>query len=524
MTELAQMLNEDCWTFARYMLPDFMFGDVHKTILQDMSREDRLEEDPNLLVLIPRDHLKSVMLATYATWRVARNPAYTILYITADEDLGRLQMSFMQNIFESAQFTEAYPDHFARESGRREKWTGMALNVDHPLRKERNIRDETIAVKTVKAGKTGRHPDEIMYDDLVVPENAYTSIGRREVRQGAAQAVSLAKTSSLMTAVGTTYHPQDQYAIWSEATYTKYSRDGEFEGERPLWKIITHKVETQGDGRGLYLWPRTYSPKLKDWFGWDIASISKKKAEYINNGESAAFYAQYYMEPNDPTSHRISSDRFRYYNPAKLVYDKPTGSWKYDGKKLKIGCYLDVAVTDAASRNARKADFTALGVVGVDKEGFYYVLELRQFQTDKRQVYYDNIIELYRTWGFRACHIELENAGKLLAEALKDMVRSEGYSLVITGKPAPRGISKHERHAAITVPKYENGSVLHRQGGFTPELEEQIMKERPAHDDLLDVITAALDDLKPPPNRDAFGTSNVTSISAAHGRFGGRRR
>lgn len=520
---LAEALNENCWAFARYMLPDFMFGDIHKSVLQEMGREDRHSDAPNLLVLIPRDHLKSVMLAVYATWRVARNPAYTILYITADEDLGRLQMSFMQNIFESDRFKEIYPDHFYKENGRRDKWTSMALNVDHPRRTELNIRDETIAVKTIKSGKTGRHPDEIMYDDLVVPENAYTALGRKEVRQGAAQAVSLNKTNSLMTGVGTTYHPQDQYAVWGEASYPRYDEDREYIGDFPLWKIITHKVESQGDGLGEYLWPRVFSPSLKQWFGWDISSISRKKAEYISNGENAAFYAQYYMEPNDPSSHRIKSDQFQYFNPGKVEYKG--GDWYYAGKKLRIGCFLDVAVTDAASRNARKADYTALAVVGVDPDGFYYILELNQFQTDKRQVYYDNIIEMYRTWKFKKVHIELENAGKLLGEALKDMIRKDGYSLVVDGKPAPRGISKFERHASITVPKYENGSVLHRKGGWTPELEEQIMKERPAHDDLLDVVTAALDILKPPASNDMFVTNEEARVVVpAHNRFGGRRR
>ena len=268
------------------------------------------------------------------------------------------------------------------------------------------------------------------------------------------------------------------------------------------------------------------SPRLKDWFGWDIASLSKKKAEYISNGEQAAFYAQYYMEPNDPSSYRVASDKFQYYNPSKLLYEKSNNTWKYNGKVLSIICCLDVAVTDAASKNARKADYTALAIVGVDHEGYYYVLDLQQFQTDKRQVYYDEIISLYRKWKFRRVYVELENAGKLLSESLKDMVRQDGYNIRIEGKPAPRGISKHERHASITIPKYEQGSVYHRQGGWTPELEEQIMKERPAHDDLLDVMTMALDKLKiPADKKQRWGNTTEQVVQlAAHSKFGGRRR
>lgn len=520
--ERRELLEKDLWLFAQFCLPHFSFGDIHKTTFRLFGSEDRQQDMPNILALIPRDHLKSVMVAVYSAWRVARDPAYTILYISANEDLGRLQMSFIQNIFQSKEFRALWPKHFDPEAGRRDKWTSLAINTDHPLRRERNIRDETIAVKTVKSDKTGRHPDEIIYDDLVVPNNAYTELGRGEVRKGASEAVSLAKSNALMTAVGTTYHPKDQYAIWKESTYMDYSDDGEYIGEKNLWHVIEHQVEDVGDGTGTYLWPRVWNPGLKQWFGWDIRSISKKKAEYLNNGEGTQFYAQYYMQANDPSSHRLSYDEFNYWTAQHLTHKE--GSWFYNGKKLTIGMFMDVAITDAAARNARKADFTALAVVAVDTEGFYYVLHLEQFQTDQRKVYYDWVIQLWKKWGFKTLDIELEGAGKIIAEAIKEQLRQDGYSLIVTGKTAPRGVSKAERHASITIPKYSQGNVLHQKGGWTTELEEQIVKERPAHDDLLDVVTMAIEKLKQPYKSSwDFGGVEGSNIIAANNRFGGRR-
>lgn len=520
--ERRALLEGDLWMYARFVLPHYSFGDIHKDVFRLIGAQDRAQTKPNILALIPRDHLKSVMVAVYSTWRVARNPAYTLLYISANEDLGRLQMSFIQNIFQSREFRTLWPDHFMPEMGRRDKWTGLAINVDHPLRRERNIRDETIAVKTVKADKTGRHPDEIIYDDLVVPNNAYTELGRGEVRKGASEAVSLAKSNALMTAVGTVYHPKDQYAVWKDATYMDYTDDGKYLGEKNLWHVIEHRVEDQGDGAGTYLWPRVWNPGLKEWFGWDIRSISKKKAEYVSNGESAQFYAQYYMEANDPSSHRLRYDGFNYFNPKLLLWKQT--HWEYSGKKLTIGCFMDAATTDASSRNAKKADFTALAVVGIDTEGFYYVLQLEQFQTDQRTVYYDWIIQLWKKWGFKTVDIELENAGKVIAEGLKEQLRMDGYSLIVTGEAALRGISKAERHASITLPRYEQGIVLHNKGGWTVELEEQLVKERPAHDDLLDAVTMGITKLKQPfKSLWAFSGDKENNIIAASSRFGGRR-
>lgn len=520
--ERRQLLEDDLWLFAQFCLPHFSFGDIHRDVFRLFGSKDRQKSMPNILALIPRDHLKSVMVAVYSCWRVARNPAYTILYISANEDLGRLQMSFIQNIFQSKEFRTLWPDHFVPEQGRRDKWTGLALNTDHPLRTQRNIRDETIAVKTVKADKTGRHPDEIIYDDLVVPNNAYTELGRSEVRRGASEAVSLAKSSALMTAVGTVYHPKDQYAVWKDSSYNDYTDAGEFIGQERLWHVIEHQVEDNGDGTGNYLWPRVWNPGLKEWFGWDIRSISKKKAEYVSNGESTQFYAQYYMQANDPSSHRLRYDQFTYFTPKHLLWKD--GHWEYNGKKLTIGCFMDAATTDAASRNAKKADYTALAVIGIDTEGFYYVLQLEQFQTDQRSVYNDHVIQLWKKWGFKEIHIELENAGKIIAEGMKEQLIREGYSLIVTGKAAPRGTSKAERHASITMPRYEQGIVLHNKGGWTTELEEQIVMERPAHDDLLDVVTMGIENLKQPYRSQwSYSSDETTNVIAAHSRFGGRR-
>ncbi len=523
--ERRTLLENDLWMYAQFVLPHYSFGDIHKDVFQLIGASNRHEVNPNILALIPRDHLKSVMVAVYSSWRVARNPAYTILYISANEDLGRLQMSFIQNIFQGKEFRALWPDHFIPEVGRRDKWTSLSVNTDHPIRIARNIRDETIAVKTVKADKTGRHPDEIIYDDLVVPNNAYTELGRGEVRKGASEAVSLAKSNALMTAVGTVYHPKDQYAIWKDSSYQEYTDDGEYIGEKNLWHVIEHQVEDQGDGTGNYLWPRVWNPALKEWFGWGIQSISKKKAEYISNGESTQFYAQYYMEANDPSSHRLRYDSFNYFNPKHLLFKREEGHWEYSGKKLTIGCYMDAATTDAGSRNAKKADYTALAVVGIDTEGFYYVLQLEQFQTDKRTVYYDWVIQLWKKWGFKRLDIELESAGKIIAEGMKEQLRKDGYSLIVEGRPAPRGISKAERHASITIPRYEQQVVLHNKGGWTTELEEQLVKERPAHDDLLDVVTMGIEQLKQPykAHWSFSGEEDGGSVIAAHNRFGGRR-
>lgn len=521
--ELRLLVCSDLWAYAQYILPLYAFGDIHRDCFRQMSDPDRVNTVPNLLLLIPRDHLKSVMAAVYCTWRIACDPTYTIMYVTADEDLGRLQMSFMKNIFESDRFRYLFPDHFEPEVGRREKWTGLAISSSHPLRKELNIRDETIVCKTVKSGKTGRHPKEIVFDDLVVPENAYTEVGRNLVREAASQLSSMQVTGGLMTAVGTRYHLGDQYALWMTAMYEVFDDEGHWIEDRPLWAVTEKQVENAGDGSGHYLWPRTKTASGA-WYGWDRQSLARKKAEYTVNGQLTQYFAQYYMEPNDPGSHRLKDEDFKYADRRHLEYHQ--GIWYYDKKKLNILAVMDVAITDAAAQSAIKADYTAILVLGQDTEGFYYVLDMIQFQTDKRSVYYKELVNLWKKWEFKRIYIEMEQAGKIVGQGIQEDLINDQYSLIVDGNNAPRGIAKHERHASIAIPKYEQGAVFHFKGGYTGELEEQLKKPRPAHDDLLDCVTMGIEHIKKPQSRSSGwgrGRTSQDNVLVASNRFGGRR-
>ena len=197
--------------------------------------------------------------------------------------------------------------------------------------------------------------------------------------------------------------------------------------------------------------------------------------------------------------------------------------WEYSGRKLSIVAAMDVATTDAASKHARRADYTAIAVVGQCSEGYYYVLDLDLFKTDKRDIYGDKLIELYKKWRFRRTYVETEAAGRLVAQGLKDYVREFGYSLIIEGHTAPRNMSKQERHASILLPKYEQGLVYHTEGGYTDMLEDQIQQPRPAHDDAKDAVTIAIENSQRPSDRSMYARMvGGGTVVKAHNRFGGR--
>src|SRR5690606_2385322 len=158
--------------------------------------------------------------------------------------------------------------------------------------------------------------------------------GRESVSKKASQFTSIRNAGGFTLACGTRYHPNDIYAVWKEQNYPIYNDEGEQIDLRPVWQITEHVVEKDG----LFIWPRVIRPKDKKAFGFDMNVLSRIKAEY---SDKTQFYAQYYNDPNDPSSNRISNDKFQYYNPRLL---RPEGSrWFYNGKRLNVYAAVDFA-------------------------------------------------------------------------------------------------------------------------------------------------------------------------------------
>jgi phage terminase large subunit-like protein len=399
------------------------------------------------------------------------------------------------------------------EEGKRDKWSAWAINVDHPLRKEAGIRDNTIIVKTIKSNATGLHCSHLVLDDVVVPQNAYTETGRREVRAAVSQFASIKNPGAVTKAVGTVYHPKDIYSDMMEAKVPVIDKEtGAVTGERKLWDVWKEAVEDSGDGTGNFLWPRTKDPKTGKWYGFDASILAGIKAQYFSMGERAQFYAQYYNEANDPESHRLSREVFQYYDPKYLRQEG--GEWFFKGDRLRVFAAVDFAYTSGT-----QSDYTAIAVIGRCAKGYIYVLDLDRFRTTKYEEYYRRILDMHLKWGFRKLRVETNAGANLICEYIKDRIREEGVRFTLDGKnTSSRGGSKEQRIAAILEPRYENGDVWHPRSGLVMELEEELMLERPAHDDLKDALAAAVEISSPPM---AYGNKSKVFRLKTHPRFGG---
>ena len=412
--ELREAAMNDLVLFAKLVNPGYMYGSVHEEIYRWMQDYTLFGQGKSLtankLIMLPRAHLKSHMVATWCAWIITRHPEVTMLYVSATAELAITQLYAIKNILASTTYTRYFPEYVNPQEGSREKWSSTKIIIDHPKRKREGIRDATIATAGLTTNTTGWHADVIVADDLVVPENAYTEDGRESVSKKTSQFTSIRNTGGFTMACGTRYHPVDIYHVWKGQSYEIFDEEGIIVDYAPTWEIKEYKVETDG----IFIWPRRVRTDGKA-FGFDPQSLARIRSEYTDNTQ---FHAQYYNDPNDPGSERISRDKFQYYDPRYL---KKEGSvWTFKGQRLNI-----YAAVDFAFSLSKKADYTAIVVIGIDPEGFIYVLDVDRFKSDKTAEYFQHISQLHSKWRFKKLRAEVTVAQQIIVNDIKDMIKKQ---------------------------------------------------------------------------------------------------
>ncbi len=504
---IREAAEADLETFIRLVAPKQVIGSVHSELCRWWTRQGRKRHQ---LTLLPRDHGKSRYVAFRVAWWITKHPEIRILYISATANLAEKQLKFVKDILDSSIYRRYWPEMVHPEEGKREKWTNSEISVDHPKRKEEAIRDPTVFTGGLTTSMTGLHCDVAVLDDIVVYENAYTEEGRNRVRSQYSLLSSIEGADAEEWVVGTRYHPKDLYADMAKMDEDIYDKSGEIIGSEPIYEIFERQVEDAGDGTGQFLWPRQQRTDGK-WFGFDRQVLASKRGKYLDRTQ---FRAQYYNDPNDPGELRIGRDKFQYYDKKFLTFDN--GSWFYKNSRLNVFASVDFAYS-----LKKRADYTAIVVIGVARDGHIYVLDIDRFKSDRVSEYYQHILDLHVKWDFRKLAAEVTAAQKAIVNELKDSyIRPNGLFLsVVEHKPTRHQGSKEERLAAILEPKYDNQSVWHYMGGNCQVLEDELIAQNPAHDDCMDALATAIE-ISVPPTGNVARNHKVANVIYDK-RFGG---
>ena len=496
------LCKQDFNTYIATMAPYAVMGNVHKEFAKFL--EGTKGTTQYRLGLLPRGHRKSFLVAMYVCWRIVNNPAITILYISSTAGLAELQLQIIKQTLEGKLHQKIFPGLINPDEGKRKRWTTSEICVDHPLRVKEGVRDNTITAVGLTTTITGFHDDLIILDDLVEPNND-NATGRALVSSRYGQLQSILNAGGEIIAVGTRYNPVDLYNDLMNTYEDIFDESGNLVGRKQQWSVFQREVETNGE----FLWPRTKRSDGK-YFGYDMKELSRIKAGYLDKTQ---FYAQYYNNPNMAGASCISRDMFYYYEPDKLICRN--GTWTYSGKVLNVFAAMDFAYTTGAH-----SDWTVLAVVGVDKDGIYYILSLNRFKTSKISDYHEAIAQGHNKYHFKKLRAEATAAQSVIVAQIKEALKAEGIRLQIEEyKPTK---DKEERMQAILRPRYEEGLILHYRGGNCELLEEELVSARPEHDDLKDAVASAVDICVAPSSFNFMRSfSSFKNNEVRYGKFGG---
>lgn len=504
LDRMKRRAEEDLSYFAHLVNPLRLYADVHEELFEWWTRPLK---KPNQLALLPRGHQKSHCAAVKAAWLITKDPAITIMYVSATAQLAEAQLYAIKQILTSDIYQLLWPEMTHVDEGKRERWTTAEISVDHPIRKQEGIRDFTIAARGITANIAGLHCDHIFLDDLVVPNNAYTTDGRNKVAAMYSQLASIKNPGAETTVVGTRYHAQDLYATLMEIKQDIYDEENdEIIGRELTYEIMERVVEKEG----VFLWPKQMRGDGK-FFGFDRKELERIRSEYV---DTAQFYSQYYNNPNDPSNARVTRDKMQYYDTKHLKLDN--GYWFFKDRRLNVFAAIDFAF----SLN-NKADYTAVVVIGIDHEKNIYVLDVDRFRTDRISVYFDHILKAHQKWEFKKIRAEITVAQAAIVRELKEnYIKPMGLLLSIDEyRPSRHEGNKEERIAASLEPRYDNLKMWHYKGGNCTLLEEELLLAKPPHDDIKDALTAAIDIALAP--KSGANRENKKSNVIFHSRFGG---
>ncbi|RMH37994.1 MAG: hypothetical protein D6694_12755 [Gammaproteobacteria bacterium] len=203
------LILTDLWFLIRVVLGWHWFDEhLHGKILMRHWFGNRGEkEERDKLTLIPRGHIKTMMQQARLVQYILRFPNRAVLVASGTEDLAKDVGRAISTILKDNKILqELFPDILPNSDNPAKFWGAKGYSL--PNRKPRT--DPTLYCCSTKTNIIGRHPDLIVWDDIVVDRNNNPA-GRKEVLNFVNQCKALLPPHGWIEALGTRYSDADIY-------------------------------------------------------------------------------------------------------------------------------------------------------------------------------------------------------------------------------------------------------------------------------------------------------------------------
>ena len=119
--DVREAAENDLFFFAKLVNPGYMYGSIHAELFRWIQNYTLYGKDDemanNKLIMLPRAHLKSHIIATAAAWLATRHPEITMLYVSATAELAISQLYDIKNILSSPVYRKYWPEYVHPDVG-----------------------------------------------------------------------------------------------------------------------------------------------------------------------------------------------------------------------------------------------------------------------------------------------------------------------------------------------------------------------------------------------------------------------
>lgn len=454
LKEIADLCQWDlkflCEQFLGYKDWDKVHDGVEK-LLRKPSKKKAL--------LLPRGHLKSTLVTVaWTIQKILKEPNIRVLIANQVWDMSRAFLREIKAQLVSSQLKYLFGDFVSP------KW-----NDDMIIVKQRTkaLKEPTILTTGVEAETTGGHFDLIILDDLTGLQNSNTPEQREKAKRFRRSMINLLEPGGTLMEIGTRWHLDDTFSVI-------------FEKESRYYDIMVRQVVENGKIIFPKHFSKNFDPITKDW----VLDPTGESLDYIQHLKdsmpSDEFSAQYMNEPVSVESQMFKEGMFKYWT------QRPEG--------LYVSMAVDLAISQRAD-----ADYTAISVLGMDKDFNLYVLDYLRGHWLPGDIV-KNVFDMQSRWKPNAVGMEVNGFQRTLKYAVEEeMRRNQQYFGVDEIKNGPER-SKESRIKSLE-PFYRRGAVYHASWMKGKDMETELMTfPKGRHDDIIDSMAMTLPLLSPGTN------------------------
>lgn len=337
----------------------------------------------NVMLLAPREHLKSSSLTTYLLHKALYNPEIRILIVTISDSLASGMLLRIKSILENNEtIRQLFGD--VKGSG---VWGADGLTL-----KRKNIYTEpTIKAIGIGTASVGSRCDLLICDDLIDSTKADSPAERSKLSERFnGELSSLVSDGGSTIVLGTRKGPHDLYSELLENKSYYCLVQSAITSHKPEDIQCNYTKDNNGVITGVEI---ADTVTVLDSTRWPIERLMLRR---INTG-STRFLREYQNDITSFTGNMLKPEWLSIADAPALA-------------EMNLYMGVDLAITDKAN-----SDFTVITTVGVHKKtNQIYLLKMHRSRSDFPTTL-ENIQNEYNAWSTKPLKITLESNAAQLA-------------------------------------------------------------------------------------------------------------